>query len=123
MLKSTIWTWQKKEPNNYNGNQNCAALWRGQNGRWDDQNCDVANHYACQHTKKLYYWKVTTTKGAWERGFEACQEEFGENFKFSIPRNAKQNKIVFDFSNGNTIWINYTDQDQEGVWVVEDKLP
>ena len=42
--------WHKREPNNANGNQDCAHLWANHGYRWDDLRCGQ---------EKLYGKKMT----------------------------------------------------------------
>ena len=48
--------WSPGEPNNLDGNQNCAVInyavgkVDGSNGLWDDQPCDFKHSFHCQVT-------------------------------------------------------------------------
>jgi hypothetical protein len=43
-------TWGKDQPNNYNGEQNCAVLDGGRNWLWNDVGCNLDYlHFICQH--------------------------------------------------------------------------
>ena len=38
--------WSDKEPNNYDGNENCVEMLNG--GKWNDLPCSQWRHYICQ---------------------------------------------------------------------------
>lgn len=43
-------TWGKDQPNNYNGEQNCAVLDGARNWLWNDVGCNLDYlHFVCQH--------------------------------------------------------------------------
>lgn len=42
--------WGKDQPNNYNGEQNCAVLDGGRGWLWNDVGCNLDYlHWICQH--------------------------------------------------------------------------
>ena len=52
-------SWGKDQPNNYNGEQNCAVLDGGRNWLWNDVGCSLDYlHWICQFSK--YYLTVQT---------------------------------------------------------------
>ena len=40
--------WQKGQPDNYGGNQDCAVVNYVKPGLWDDQTCDLKNAFVCK---------------------------------------------------------------------------
>nr|AZS54111.1 lectin precursor 4 [Ruditapes philippinarum] len=44
--------WLPGEPNNANGNENCAAITHATNGKWNDWHCNGDAFYACEQDKE-----------------------------------------------------------------------
>ncbi|XP_033753146.1 perlucin-like protein [Pecten maximus] len=40
--------WDRGQPDNYHGNQDCMLLWARADFRWDDQSCASAKNYICE---------------------------------------------------------------------------
>jgi hypothetical protein len=43
--------WSPGEPNNLQGNENCAAIMHATNGKWNDWHCNGDSYYACEQDK------------------------------------------------------------------------
>ena len=111
--EASIWSWDRNEPNNYNGSQDCAVQWG--NGRWDDANCDDSYGFACNEVG-TNNWQVTGY-GAWSDGLSACAV-LGNGYQFAVPTNSKDNEALRVAKGSSThAWLNYNDQGQEGQWV------
>lgn len=117
-LDAAVWSWDRNEPNNHAGVQNCAVQWS--NGRWDDAQCDRTYFFACENTQNGS-WSLSTYQGQWSEGHEACAA-LGDNYEFSVPTNSPANEALKAEKGGQThVWLNYNDQNQEGYWVGKQK--
>lgn len=119
-LKDVIWSWANGEPNNSGGNENCAQVttnW-GLGNRINDSKCSNIAPFACRDTDNGS-WLLTSQKGQWQQGFNACAEEFGDGVIYSMPKDGYQMRTLQDEKNDanySTVWIAYTDAHQEGNW-------
>jgi len=120
MIASAIWSWADGEPNDYN-NEDCAQM-RG-DGRWNDAACTAALRFACQNKAQPDDWRVTAAAGAWQGGRQACIAAFGNGFAFSVPANAYMNERLRLAAGANPVWLNYSDQAEEGKWEKYDDAP
>ena len=103
------------EPNNYNGNQDCAVQWA--NGRWDDAECGNSYPYAC-HIPGTNTWAVTQQSGSWSGGAAACAA-LGNGYVFDVPTNSYDNEKLKAAKPGVThVWLNHNDIAVEGQWTV-----
>ncbi|MCO7223349.1 phosphatidylinositol-specific phospholipase C domain-containing protein [Pleionea sp. CnH1-48] len=117
-LEAGIWSWDRNEPNNWGGVQDCALQWG--NGRWDDQSCDTYYVFACKNHQDNS-WKVTANSGPWSSGQAQCQS-LGSQYHFSVPTNSLDNqklKQAKDNAGHSHVWLNHDDRAQEGQWKVE----
>ena len=67
-------------------------------------------------------WLITSTTGPWSQGDAACRDEFGAEYAFAAPVNAQLNKALRDFAASSSVpqlWINATDSETEGDWIVK----
>ncbi|WP_199608977.1 phosphatidylinositol-specific phospholipase C domain-containing protein [Flocculibacter collagenilyticus] len=113
-LAAGIWSWDNQEPNNA-GDQDCAVQWG--NGRWDDQQCGYTYLHACENASSGA-WSISPQTGTWNEGEQMCQM-LGNNWHFSVPTNSRDNqslKAEKDAAGHSTVWLNHTDQQQEGTW-------
>lgn len=111
-LEAAIWSWDKNEPNNHGGNQDCAVQWG--NGRWDDANCGNSHHFACKDDNGN--WALSNYAAAWTEGNQACSQLAG-NYTFAAPSSSPDNEALKTAKAGVThVWVNMSDRDQEGEW-------
>lgn len=114
-LQAGVWSWDTNEPNNHNGNQDCAVQWG--NGRWDDTECGNSFPYAC-HIPGTNTWAVTQQSGAWNGGAAACAA-LGNGYVFDVPTNSYDNEQLKAAKPGVThVWLNHNDIAVEGQWTV-----
>jgi len=112
-LAAAVWSWDNNEPNNHGGNQDCAVQWG--NGRWDDAYCTDQHYFACENQDDGS-WSLSTYKGEWTQGEQAC-ESLGGNYVFSVPTSSKDNENLKSAKGGNThVWLNLNDRQVEGNW-------
>ncbi|WP_420589267.1 phosphatidylinositol-specific phospholipase C domain-containing protein [Bacterioplanoides sp.] len=112
-IEAAIWSWDKNEPNNHGGNQDCAVQWG--NGRWDDAYCTDQHYFACENQNDGS-WSLSTYKGEWTQGEAACAA-LGGDYKFSVPTSSKDNENLKTAKGGNShVWLNYNDRQVEGNW-------
>lgn len=120
MIGAAIWSWADAEPNNA-GNEDCAQV-RG-DGRWNDAVCTAAARYACQSKSNLDDWRVTSVSGSWSGGRQACMAAYGSGFTYAVPANAYMNERLRQAAGGSAVWINYSDQAEEGKWEAYTEAP
>lgn len=112
-MEAGIWSWDKNEPNNWGGSQDCAVQWG--NGRWDDAGCSSQYHFACKAQDGN--WNISRTKGTWLVGQAACGL-LGSGYTFSAPTNSKDNEALKAVKGGiSHVWVNASDRSKEGQWV------
>ena len=112
-MEAGIWSWDVNQPDDYQGAQDCAVQWG--NGRWDDDNCSVARHFACQNNTDGS-WDISSWAGQWTEGSQACAE-LGD-YSFAAPTNSQANEAVKAAKAGvSHVWLNASDRNQEGNWV------
>jgi len=112
-MAAGVWSWDNGEPNNYNGNQDCAVQWG--NGRWDDADCNSNYHFACEDNNGN--WAISAWGGRWTDGAQACSQ-LGGSYHFAAPTNSKANEALKAVKGGMShVWLNASDRAQEGKWV------
>lgn len=114
-IAAAVWSWDVNEPNNSGGNQDCAVQW--ENGRWDDNQCEASFAYACEDASGNWFVPDNTT-GAWSNGVSACANLGGT---FSMPTNSQSNqklKLAKESVGYSHVWLNHTDSETEGQWLV-----
>lgn len=120
-LAAGIWSWDNNEPNNWNGDQDCALQWA--NGRWDDQSCSNIYVHACENTQDGS-WRVSGFSDTWYNGQQACAA-LGSQYQFSVPTNSQDNERLkaAKAAIGHThVWLNHDDQQSEGNWKVKGQV-
>jgi len=128
--KAGVWRWATDEPNNAFGGENCATQSsvprsEGNAHGWNDLPCSGSGYslpFACQNAKGD--WAVTSSSSdQWAQGEAECNKLAPEgSYFFSVPTSAKDNlALTHKKPAGQTIWLNYTDQAQEGKWVTKDR--
>jgi len=112
-MAAGVWSWDNGEPNNYNGNQDCAVQWG--NGRWDDADCNNNHHFACEDNNGN--WAISAWAGRWTDGAQACSQ-LGGSYHFAAPTNSQANEALKAVKGGMShVWLNASDRAQEGKWV------
>jgi hypothetical protein len=116
-LEAQIWSWAPGEPNDAGG-EDCAE--QGSEGRFNDLSCELARPVACQNPLTSQ-WMITVGWYSWAEGHEACGAEFPEEeMLFSVPVNGYHNATLAAEKSRRgvtSVWLNYSDQHQEGRWV------
>lgn len=110
---ASVWSWTPNEPNN-SGDEDCAV---SDNGRFNDTECSQSFVYLCRNGDQ---WQLTSGQGEWGQGANTCRTEFGELYRFDVPRTAQENKVVRELMAAKNVthsWLNYSDIEQEGVWL------
>jgi len=111
-LSGAIWSWENGEPNNYDGNQDCAVMRDG--GRWDDSQCSRSYFFACRNGSN---WAISQYQDVWANGAAACAQ-LGDSYVFAAPRNAQENVALNNVCGGiSHVWLKANDINQEGRWV------
>ncbi|OZG75181.1 hypothetical protein BTA51_02000 [Hahella sp. CCB-MM4] len=119
-LIAAIWSWNENEPNDWGGSEDCAEQWG--NGRFNDASCSDSKPFACYNATSGQ-WQVTQTSATWEYGAYMCQQEFGADFDFDVPKNGYDNRLLRNAKEAlgfDRVWVNYADRDQEGNWLPGD---
>jgi hypothetical protein len=107
-VKSEFFAWDAGEPNNNQGNQDCAIV--KASGLWGDVECDKKKKHACRSTDDPLKWKLTSSKKQFSKG--RCPS----GYKFARPANEAETNALKDLID-DTAWINFTDRDSEGTFV------
>lgn len=138
-----VWSWKEGDRGQ---NGNCAmleglpSLLPFPSRRWASADCGGLAKFACARPRSqsgkdpLQWqdplgddWRVTNATGSWDAdaGTKACQAEFGSDFVFSVPVNGYQNRklkdahpIVFPDIATDNIWLNYSQRNGDGKWVI-----
>lgn len=113
--KDAIWSWKANEPNSDVDNKDCAL--QSSNSKWQAIDCSRNYYHACQHPL-TGDWKLSASKGQWNKGDSACRS-LGD-YIFSMPVNAGENARLDAHKSAagiNNVWLNYTDKDKEGIWL------
>lgn len=114
-LKQAIWSWGENEPNNWNGQEDCAES-RG-DGKFNDNNCNNYRRFAC-HQPDTHNWYVTNSSGPWTSGSYYCSVE-KPGYVFAVPANSYENeqlKAAKASKGTGTVWINLHDRNSEDRW-------
>ena len=115
-LPAGIWSWDDGEPNDFGGNEDCAAQIAG--GRWIDDNCAMLNHFACKHPT-TGGWQLSAAADIWAGGVAACHA-LSTGHLFSRPANSQENqalKQAKEAAGQSRAWLNFHDLFAEGDWV------
>ncbi|KJZ02952.1 ricin-type beta-trefoil lectin domain protein [Pseudoalteromonas piscicida] len=107
-MKAAVWSWAENQPDAIAGtggtdNVSCAV---SHQGRFYDDSCGLSFKFACENPEGE--WKVTTATGPWSTGESQCQSEFGDDFRFSVPKTSKQNEALKMASALTDHWVNYS---------------
>jgi len=116
-LKAQIWSWGADEPNDAGGED--YAVQRS-DGRFNDVPGNRYYKVACQDPL-TDDWQITDNTYTFDQAKCACEDEFpGQGLEFAVPVNGYQNAQLRDVKaseNAGNVWINYTDEANEGDWV------
>jgi hypothetical protein len=128
-ITSGLTTWDQGEPNG-GRNESCATV--KPNGRFNDRNCSTNLRFVCRGPdpndpdnplkSKLH---LLSTRGAWEHGEFLC-ENAGDSqipkqkWTYSLPKSFEEQAYLLDLikDSGDPVWVNYSDQIDEGHWMV-----
>mgnify|MGYP005839345835 CR=1 FL=1 len=119
---SGIWSWAVNEPNNYNGNEDCAENWG--NGRLNDLYCGQVRAFACVDDSGS--WLITHEQGNWFQGNVICHNATGGSHRFAVPENSRANealKAAKQQAAVDRVWVNYHDLTSEGLWIANGRPP
>lgn len=116
-MAATIWSWSPTEPNNYNGNEDCAVH-NENNDLFNDRNCAQVYNFACREPDTRN-WAITSAAGAFSAGEAACASEY-PGYEFDVPTSSRDNEALKAAKSAsginNNIWIHYSDLSVEGDW-------
>ncbi|OUL56644.1 phosphatidylinositol-specific phospholipase C domain-containing protein [Pseudoalteromonas ulvae] len=100
-IEDFIWSWKSNRPN---GSGNCASL--SSDETIIDEACSTYQYHTCVDANRN--WALSTSKGSWQSGFEACQNLSG-SFTFGMPFNAYEHAQLLTTINLNNddVWVNY----------------
>ena len=112
------WTnWFAGEPNNSNGNEDCADLkW---DGSWNDSNCSNEKPVLCRY-KDTDDWKIYIGHFVpWEDANYWCNQQ-GDGWWFAAPDSEEATDTILDKYqsswNSRNVWIRFNDLEHEGYW-------
>lgn len=99
--------WAASEPNNYNGSENHVELYSS--GAWNDIRGDVKRKYVLETDRGFELISGEFTFA------EAVQDAESRHGQVASIATAAENDELWNLSGGG-IWINATDEEQEGQW-------
>ena len=119
-MDALLWSWDVNQPNQSSANDDCAIL--QSTGRFEDRTCgdDRENNYACQKPGS-HDWIVTQAAGEWHLGEHYCEEETSGSHVFSVPTIAVDKQALMLQKRDSAVWLNYTDQANEGQWIANNQ--
>ncbi len=109
-LEDVVWSWDEGEPNDWHG-EDCGMI--NSQGRFNDADCGNSYSFVCYDDSQG--WTVTAVSSVWTYGDMACADT-GSSFK--APVNKVELNALNEVLGGNSAWINYSDADTEGEWLV-----
>src|SRR5690554_5368853 len=114
--------WNPGEPNNYEGNEDCAVQRNG-SGLWNDLSCAGSHPIACYSPKEGNNgtWKLATasTYSDTETLTKLCETQFGAEYKFYAPETLSQmSDLRTVMGTTANAYINANDIEYEGTWVM-----
>jgi len=133
MLDSTrydglVWSWEE----DFVALDGQAAKVNADSGRWRSASLEEELSFACARSGDpaindhfSTQWRITQAKGPWHDGGELCRNEFGEEFKFSVPANGKQSYELGELVKndvGADVWLAYRDKGN-GNWRLDRAEP
>jgi hypothetical protein len=115
-MSALLWSWDENQPNASSADDDCAIL--RDSGRFEDRTCgdDRSNNYACQKPG-THDWIVTQAAGEWAAGAQACNQETHGEYVFAVPTTPADKNALMAQKRSSAVWLNYTDQAQEGEWI------
>jgi hypothetical protein len=107
--------WSPGEPNNWS-EEDCAEM--RDDGRWNDVTCAGVRRFACRKEGATCgpsgcpgdLWSLSSGADTWSR--DACPSGYG----FAAPRSAQENAALQSVAAGQSVWLNFTDAHEEGLW-------
>ena len=115
--EALIWSWKENEPNAGSTSDASCAL-HTEDGL-EDADCSAFHRYACRHMD-TGGWKATQVTGPWSDGSQACYDEFGADYAFSVPTNGYQSRLLRNAAAGSgtdsNVFDNYNDLSDHGDW-------
>ncbi|WP_163833078.1 phosphatidylinositol-specific phospholipase C domain-containing protein [Spartinivicinus ruber] len=116
-LYAAVWSWATDEPKANSTDQHCAI--QGKNGRFYSEACTNHYPYSCRN-RQTNHWQITTNEGSWSQGEHQCKQAFGPNYQFDVPRSGYQNLQLLNETSSKIVWVNYQDQNKQGMWLPGD---
>lgn len=136
--------WQRGEPNNYRGGEDCLQL-RG-NGKWNDDKCSRKFYFMCEYSKQSRSSQQqrstsTNVQSSCSSGFERKRDSNGKYHCLKLVKSSKswddsrrycqslgaRLAIPYDYASNQAIrsvlksyhrvWIGVNDRAREGNWV------
>ncbi len=106
------------------GNADCALI--DSTGKWIAESCNgyVAYHacYLGDNSSGIAQWQLTDVKAESALGFGYCKQ-LADNAEYRPPNSAVSNDalavLVDSLPDNKFVWINYSDQANEGFWKAE----
>ena len=117
--KDFVWSWNHGEPNDANGNEDCAEIY-GNLRKFNDARCTNVQKFICRTAGGNF--AISSTAGSWSQGPVACSNIGAE---FTVPKTAVEMRAITDLMvqvGTNKVWANYHDQSVEGLWQINDPV-
>lgn len=79
-------------------------------GLWQDAPCSEEYSFACYDSGS---WLITSEKGEWKEGFAICDENYGLQSLYAVPRDLSENNAIIaaalPVGASNEVWLNRSD--------------
>jgi hypothetical protein len=93
-----------------------CTLMNRDSGMWQDAACSESHSFACYDSGT---WLITSEQDEWKAGFATCDENYGLQTLYAVPRDSTENSEIAaaalpsggtgDSSDYNQVWLNRTD--------------
>jgi len=120
--------WQKGEPNDFKKNEDCAHIWKGRGGKWNDVNCDKKMAFVCKNDDsqrvafgKLYHFEAALK--TWSQAYNTCKKKWGGKGDLVRVESAAENKFLYRQAGKKNTYIGASDLIKEGTFVWSDGCP
>jgi hypothetical protein len=98
--------------------EDCVMVKNG-SGKWADTNCDEGHFFACKNDDGKWDVDGALGRGAWTAH---DNNKCAPGYRFAAPTSADDNQNLLRAMGDDPVWIDLTDQDDEGRWISSSEL-
>ncbi|XP_071806953.1 uncharacterized protein MT2135-like [Asterias amurensis] len=108
LVSTAVFTWAEGEPTAPPTSESCVWISKT-DWRWYlSGDCSVELYHACQSTNDPDDWTISSSMSAFSPMSSGCPD----GYTFSVPQDGFRNQKLRDASNGNSVWINFTPDEE-----------